>query len=345
MVRRYRIGVIKGDGIGPEVVDASLRVLGELGLDLEFIEISAGYGYYKRTGKPIEDGFVDKVMEMDAVLKGPLHTPPHDPSFRSVNVLIRRTLDLYANIRPFKSYKGISQREFNFVIIRENTEGEYIGIEGVFSDMAISLRVVTERGSRRICDFAFRYAKLHGFNKVTVVHKANILKITDGLFRDVFFRVASSYPDIIADELIVDTAAYTMVKNPEKLQVLVMPNLYGDILSDLAAGLVGSLGLCGSAQIGEKIGVFEPVHGTAPDIAGKNLANPVGMIMASKMMLEYIGIKYGDQGLLDKAHLLEKAVQSILEEDRVITADIGGDKGTVDVVNAVLSKLRELMYG
>lgn len=340
MVKRYKIGVIKGDGIGPEVVNAAIRVLEELDVDLEIVELNAGYEYYKKTGKPLEEEFVDKVIKVDAVLKGPLHTPPQDPNFRSVNMLIRKMLDLYANVRPFKSYKGISQREFNFVIIRENVEGEYTGIEGSLNDIAVSLRIITEKGSRRICDFAFKYARLHGFNKVTVIHKANILRVTDGLFRNVFFEVASGYTDINADELIVDAAAYTMVRHPERLQVLVTPNLYGDILSDLAAGLVGSLGLCGSAQIGERIGVFEPVHGTAPVIAGKGIANPIGTIMASKMMLDYVGTKQSDYRLLEKAKVLEKAVRKVLEEDRVFTPDLGGDKGTIDVVNAIVNRLK-----
>lgn len=340
MVRRYIVGIIKGDGIGPEVVDATIKVLEELGVNLEIVELNAGYEYYKKTGKPLEDEFVDKVVKVDAVLKGPLHTPLQDPSFKSVNMLIRRTLDLYANVRPFKGYKGVSQREFDFVVIRENVEGEYVGIEGTFNGIAVSLRIITERGSRRICDFAFKYAKLHGFNKVTAVHKANILRVTDGLFRDVFFKVASGYTDVNADELIVDAAAYAMVRHPEKFQVLVMPNLYGDIFSDLAAGLVGSLGLCGSAQIGEKTGVFEPVHGTAPAIASKGVANPIGTIMASKMMLDYVGTKRSDHKLLEKAKALESAVRGVLEEDKVFTPDLGGDKGTIDVVNAIIGRLK-----
>lgn len=340
MAKRYRVGVIRGDGIGPEIVEASLNVLQHLGLNIDVVELKAGYEYYRKTGKSVEDEFFNIAKSLDAILKGPLYTPPHDPNFKSINVLLRRELDLYANIRPFKSFRGISQKQLNLVIVRENTEGEYVGIEGTFGDIAISLRIISRAGSERVCRLAFRYAKALGFERVTVVHKANILKLGDGLFRSVFFEVAKEFPGIVADEVIVDTAAYMLVKNPEKFQVLVTPNLYGDILSDLAGGLVGSLGLCGSAMVGDRIGVFEPIHGVALDIAGKGVANPIGMLMALKMMIEYLGQKHGDDGLVKKALALENAIRVTIEEKRVLTPDLGGSHRTTDVVKAIIDEIR-----
>ncbi|MEM1683816.1 MAG: isocitrate/isopropylmalate dehydrogenase family protein [Ignisphaera sp.] len=344
MAKRYKIGVIRGDGIGPEIIDSTLEVLQHLNPGIDFVEISAGYEYYKKTGKAVEDTFFDTIRNLDAVLKGPLYTPPHDPNFKSINILIRRELDLYANIRPFKSFRGVSQKVFNIVIFRENTEGEYVGIEGMFNNIAISLRIISEKGSRRICDLAFRYAKLLGFNKVSVVHKANILKVSDGLFRRIFFDVAKNYPDILANEIIVDTAAYMLVKNPEDLQILVTPNLYGDILSDLVGGLMGSLGLCGSALIGDTIGVFEPIHGVAMDIAGKGIANPVGAMMAAKMMLEYLAQRYTDSTLIEKARALENSIYIVIEDKKIWTPDLGGNYKTRDVAKAVTEELNKVLY-
>lgn len=344
MARRYKIGVIRGDGIGPEIVSATLKILSYLDLNLEFVDLEAGYEYYRKHGKPVEEGFFDKVRELDAVLKGPLYTPPGDKEFGSLNVLIRRELGLYANVRPFKSLKGISAKEFNFVIVRENTEDVYVGIEGLYGDYAVALRIISKQATEKVVNFAINLAKLRGFNKVTVVHKANILKLTDGLFREVFYSVVSRHHDIVPSELIVDAAAYTIVKNPENLQVLVTPNLYGDILSDLAAGMVGSLGLCGSAQVGDAVAVFEPVHGTALDIAGKGIANPLGEIVAAKMMLEYLFEKFGDGALSKRALVLERAVNTLIENRKVLTPDLGGDRGTEDVVNALKEIIKKNLH-
>lgn len=342
MGKKYRVGVIKGDGIGPEIIEATLYVVQYIDLDIELVELQAGYEYYKKTGKAIEDRFFEEVRKLDTVLKGPLYTPPHDLNFRSVNVMIRKELDLYANIRPFKSFKSLSQKQFNLVIFRENTEGEYVGIEGMFNDIAISLRLISVRGAERISRLAFDYAKTMGFNKVVVVHKANILKISDGLFRNVFFKVAKEFPNIVAEEVIVDTAAYLLVKNPEKFQILVTPNLYGDILSDLVGGLMGSLGLCGSALVGDSIGVFEPIHGVALDIAGKGIANPVGSFVSLKLMLEYFGQRYGDSKAVKESKLLEKAIQNVVDEKRIWTPDLGGNYKTIDVAKAVAEELELL---
>ncbi len=342
MAKKYRIGVIEGDGIGPEIVSATLHILNSLPLNFEYIRIEAGYTYYKKSGRGIEEDFIDKTKELDAILKGPLYTPPGTIEFKSVNVLIRRELDLYVNIRPFKSYRGISLKNFNIVIVRENLEDVYVGIEGKYDGTAIALRIISERETERVAEYAFRYAEEHGFKKVAVVHKANILKISDGLFRDVFFRVAKKHPNIVANEIIVDTAAYTIVKSPENMQILVTPNLYGDILSDLLAGMVGSLGLCGSAQIGEKIGVFEPVHGVAFDIAGRGIANPIGEILSAKMMLEYLGSKHGDHSLILYAKKIDEAIKIVIEEKKLFTQDLGGSYKTMDIANAIIDIIKNL---
>jgi isopropylmalate/isohomocitrate dehydrogenase-like protein len=335
MVKKYKIGILKGDGIGPEIVQAAVDVLNALEFEAEYIELHAGYEYFKKSGKAIQDGFFDAVKGLDAILKGPLYTPPHEKEFRSINVLLRKELDLYANVRPFRSYKGFSLKEFNFVIVRENTEDLYTGFEFLYRGVALALKIISYDGARRVSEFAFSYARSNGFNRVTVVHKANILRISDGLFREVFFDIAKNYPEVQADELIVDTAGYMIVKNPERLGVLVTPNLYGDILADVAAAVVGSLGLCGSAQIGRDIAVFEPVHGVALDIAGKGVANPIGELESAKLMLIHLSNKYSDRRLYEKALVLERAIHKIVEELRILTPDLGGNSKTSDVVNSI----------
>ncbi|MEM1619452.1 MAG: isocitrate/isopropylmalate dehydrogenase family protein [Fervidicoccaceae archaeon] len=335
-MRKYRVGYIRGDGVGPEIVDAALSVLVELAEDLELVELRAGYELYKRTGRLLEEGFFDRARELDAILKGPLHTPPGPESPRSVNLLIRRELDLYANVRPFASYEGVSIGRFDFVIIRENTEDLYVGIEGRHGGSAFSLKVITEEGSRRVSRFALRYAASRGYKRVTVVHKANVMKETDGLFREVFLREASSYAGAFeVDEMIVDSAAYNLVRSPNRFGVIVSPNLYGDILSDVAAALVGSLGLCGSAQIGDRIAVFEPVHGTAPDIAGRGVANPLGQLKAAALMLEHLAESRGDEKLRRAASALERAMRRLVERGGPLTPDLGGSASTREVAEEV----------
>ena len=339
MGRRYRVGVIEGDGVGPEVVREALAVLRVAMPDAEFVEIGAGLNYFRRTGKLIEEGALDLIRSLDAVIKGPLTTPPGPGTYRSVNVLIRQALGLYANVRPFRSYRGVSLKEFDFVIVRENTEGLYSGVEGRFRDLAFSVKVATKAGCERVVRYAFNYAVSRGFRRVTAVHKANILKESDGLFREVFHEVAREYPNVEVNEVFVDAAAYNMVRNPQVFQVVVTPNLYGDILSDLAAGLVGSLGLCGSAQVGDGVAVFEPVHGSAPDIAGKGVANPIGEIEAAALMMEYLGGLRGDEALLNASTTLRDVVRGVVEEGRVLTPDIGGSAGTEEVGREVRERL------
>ncbi|MCD6323880.1 MAG: isocitrate/isopropylmalate dehydrogenase family protein, partial [Desulfurococcales archaeon] len=283
----YRVGVIRGDGVGPEVIPQALKALQAAYPDLEFVDIKAGYAYFKSTGRPIEEGGLDLIKSLDATIKGPLQTPPGPNTMRSINVFLRKELGLHTNVRPFTSYRGVSLHQgFEFVIFRENLEGLYSGIEGRIHNTAVSLKVVTAEETRKVVREALRYAEMKGLRRVTAIHKANILKESDGLFREVFWEEVRG-KRFEADELFVDAAAYWMVKDPVRFQALVTPNLYGDILSDLAAGITGSLGLCGSAQIGDDVAVFEPVHGTAPDIAGKGIANPISAVRAAALLLEY----------------------------------------------------------
>jgi len=328
-----KIAVIYGDGVGPEVIKAALKVIEALDFDAEYLEVNAGYEYWKRTGKPIEDGALDIIRSCRCILKGPLMTPPNTTSYRSVTVALRQTLDLYANVRPFKSF-GKAPKKIDMVIVRENTEDLYSGIEYRLGSTAITLRVVSERASKRIARFAFELAKREGRRKVTVVHKANVMRESCGLFRSAFFEVAKLYPEIQAEEMVVDSAAYRMVVAPETLDVLVTPNMFGDILSDVAAGVVGSLGLAPSANIGDSYAMFEPVHGTAPDIAGKGIANPIASILSTAMMLSYLGD-------VKRARSIEMAVNKLITEGKVLTPDMGGTAKTMDVAREVAKLARE----
>jgi isocitrate dehydrogenase (NAD+) len=340
---RHRVVVIPGDGIGPEVVEAALHAIEPVSADIEFTMVRAGLAYYRETGKPYPDNFFETLSAADAVLKGPLATPVGPGGYRSINVAIRQRLDLYANLRPCRGYPGVSPKVFDIVVVRENTEGLYAGVEGRFRDEAYALKIVTERGSERIIRFAFNYASAASRRRVTCVHKANILKLSDGLFLDTFRRIAEEHPGIEHDDLIVDAAAYNIARSPEKLDVIVTMNLYGDILSDLVAGVAGSLGLCGSGQYGPSTAVFEPVHGAGFDIAGKGIANPVAAIHAARLMLDYLGTKKGDQALRRAARLLDRAVEQALVEDRVLTPDLGGTARTMDVAQAVRRRLEALL--
>jgi len=337
-VRKYRIGVIHGDGVGPEIVKVTLDILSKLGFNAEFIDVNAGYEFFRKSGKVIEDGGMDVLRHVDAILKGPITTPLHIPTFRSVNLLLRHELGLYVNVRPFRSYRGVSIKDLNLTVIRENSEDLYVGIEGLHDGTAVALKIISEKASERVINYAFNYAVRKGFKKVTVVHKSNVMRVTDGLFRDVFFRVAKKYPQIISDEVIVDAAAYHLVRNPNLFEVIVTENLYGDILTDLIAGVVGSLGLCGSAQIGDSVALFEPVHGSAPDIAGKGLANPIGQLISATLMLEYLGDRDSDTWLARLANVLDKSIAAVVEEGRVLTPDLGGNASTTDVAMEVLRK-------
>jgi len=318
----HRITLIPGDGIGPEVAAAAKMVIQAAGVEVDWDTQHAGLEVAKLTGTPLPESVMDSVRENGIALKGPCGTPIGG-GFRSVNVTLRQTLDLYANVRPVKSLPKVEERfDVDMVIVRENTEGLYAGLElMILPGIAQSIKLTTEKNSVRIAKFAFEYAKRHNRNKVSIAHKANILKISDGLGLDAARRVATEYPDIELREVIVDAAAMTMVRDPNSLGVLVTENLYGDVLSDLGAGLVGGLGFVPGANIGENCAVFEAVHGTAPDIAGKGIANPTALIQSAVMMLRHMGEdKAGDR--------IHGALFRQYTEGKVLTADIGGDATT-----------------
>jgi isocitrate dehydrogenase (NAD+) len=327
-----RATLIPGDGIGPEVAAAARKVLDAAASSpIDWEECEAGGEVIGRYGKPLPDETVASVRRTGAALKGPV-TTPIGSGFRSVNVELRKRLDLYANFRPARSTPGVASRyqDVDLMIVRENTEGLYSGLEHiVIPGVVESLRVITEKGSERIVRYAFELARRHGRKKVTAVHKANILKLSDGLFLEVARRVAREFPDIGYEEAIVDATAMKLVIDPSQFDVLVMENLFGDIVSDLTAGLVGGLGLAPSANIGEKAAMFEAVHGSAPDIAGRGIANPTALILAGAMMLHHLGDHEGGTRV-------EDAVRTVLERGEVKTADLGGTASTAAYTEALI---------
>lgn len=325
----YKITLIPGDGIGPEVSKAMKRVVEATGVNIEWEEINAGEGVMEEYGTPLPQHVIDIIKKNKVAIKGPVTTPV-GKGFRSVNVTLRQELDLYVNLRPVKSFKGIKSRYENvdLVIVRENTEDLYAGIEHKLGDYgAESIKIITKGASERIVDFACKYVKDNKRDKLTAVHKANIMKLSDGLFLSVFRDIASKY-DIESDDLIVDAAAMNLVLNPEKYDVMVMPNLYGDILSDLCAGLVGGLGIIPGANIGKEYAIFEAVHGSAPQIAGQNKANPTALIQSAVMMLRYIG-EY------DNAKRIEDALSEVFLRGEKITVDLGGSASTDEFADEI----------
>lgn len=336
----YRITLIPGDGIGPEVVEATRKILAETGLDLSWEVHHAGLEVARLTGTPLPPSVVEAVRRNRVALKGPVGTPIGE-GFRSVNVTLRQSLDLYANVRPVRSLPGVEARfgEVDLVIVRENTEGLYAGLElMILPGVAQSIKLTTEKGSTRIAEFAFRYAKAHGRRRVTFVHKANIMKISDGLALDCTRKVARGHRDVELAELIVDAAAMTMVRDPNRLDVLVTENLYGDILSDLGAGLVGGLGIVPGANIGDEAAVFEAVHGSAPDIAGKGIANPTALLQSAVMMLRHLGEAA-------QADRVEGALTEVYRRGEVRTRDLGGEASTADFTAALVAELRRSRRG
>lgn len=315
-----KVALIRGDGVGPEVIDATLAVLEAAGADLEFVPVDIGYGRWKRTGVAMAEEDLDLIKSCHCILFGAITTPP-DPDYRSVLLAIRRGLDLYANIRPF-SAGGI-----DFVIVRENTEGMYSGVEKLDEEEATTLRVITRRGSLRIAEKACQISSERG--KLTIVHKSNVLK-SDTLFLRICQETARRW-DVPCEDMLVDAAGYNLVINPRRFDVMVTTNLFGDILSDVAAGVIGGLGLCPSANLGERYALFEPIHGSAPDIAGKGIANPIGAIRSAAMMLEW----FGD---VEKARMIEEAVVWTLAHG-VTTPDLGGTSSTKEVSAAVANRL------
>ncbi len=325
-----KVVLVPGDGIGKEISKSVFEVSNALKTDIEWINYKAGADYYDESGKLLQDGLLDCIKENHLCLKGPTATPI-GKGFRSINVLLRQYFKLYANLRPLASIEGVKSRysDVDLTIIRENSEDLYKGVEYMYDDdTAHSVKIISKKASERIIRFAFEYALKNNKKKVTCVHKANIMKLSDGLFLDVFNNVSKEYPTIKSDSVIVDALCMKLVIDPSQFDVLVAPNLYGDIISDLCAGLVGGLGFAPSVNIGDDVRIYEAVHGSAPDIAGKDLANPTSLLLSFAMLLN-------DNGMKDKADLLKKAIFKVIKEGKYTTVDIGGNSTCSDFTKEV----------
>jgi isocitrate dehydrogenase (NAD+) len=356
----HRVTLIPGDGVGPEVSEATRRVLEATGVEFDWDVQQAGLGVMEKYGTPMPDHVLDSIRRNKVAIKGPL-TTPIGKGIRSVNVALRKELDLYALVRPCKSYPGVRSRYDNIdlIIVRENTEDIYAGIEfqegkpetermiseissatgkPIRQDSGLSIKPISVTASARIVNFAFNYARSHGRRKVTAVHKANIMKFTDGLFLQVAEEIAKEHPDMQFNDRIVDNMSMQLVQNPREYDVIVMPNLYGDILSDLCAGLVGGLGLAPGANLGDEIALFEATHGSAPKYAGQNKINPMAMMLSGVMMLRHLGETYA-------ANMLEGAIAETIREGKAVTYDMKADRsdptavGTSDVADAIVARL------
>jgi isopropylmalate/isohomocitrate dehydrogenase-like protein len=328
----YKLAVIPGPGIGAEVVSETIRLLEstDLTFDCRYLEI--GYEVFKKTGTPVPDDVLAEIRKTQACLFGATTTPVGVPGYKSAIIMLRTALGLYANVRPAKSYpilKGM--KDVDLVIVRENTEGMYSGMEFALPDSAYTIRVITRKATERISRFAFELA-MKRRKKVTVVTKANVLRMSDGLFLEVARKVAEDYPDVEVEEAFVDVTAMRLILKPNIFDVIVTSNLFGDILSDEAAGLVGGLGLAPSANIGADYALFEPVHGSGPALAGKGIANPMAAMLASKMMLDYLGENRW-------AERIENAIVTVLKEGKVLTPDLGGSSSTKQVTDAIIAAL------
>ncbi|MCM1991503.1 isocitrate/isopropylmalate dehydrogenase family protein [Oceanirhabdus seepicola] len=329
-----KITLIPGDGIGPEVTNSARRIIDASGADIQWEIVEAGASVLKTYNTPLPDHVIASIKKNRIALKGPITTPV-GKGFRSVNVQLRQKLNLYANVRPVKSFEGIPSLHSNvdFIIVRENTEGLYAGIEHNIGDVAAeSIRIITKEASDRISKFAFELAKNENRNKVTATHKANILKLSDGLFLKCAKECGSHYENIEFEDIIVDAMSMKLVQFPQNYDVIVAPNLYGDILSDMSAGLVGGLGLIPGANIGDEAAVFEPVHGSAPDIAGNNISNPTATILSGIMLLKYIGQNKA-------AQKIETTLHKIFREGKHLTRDLGGTLSTEEFTNEVIREL------
>ncbi|OGS27612.1 MAG: isocitrate dehydrogenase [Elusimicrobia bacterium RIFOXYB2_FULL_48_7] len=350
MEKTYIITLIPGDGTGPEITETVKKVLAATGVRINWDTVIAGETALQKLGTPLPDNVIESIRKNKIALKGPL-TTPIGTGFRSVNVALRQILNLYACLRPCKSYKGVKSRyqDLDLVLVRENTEDLYAGIEfapesneakeivkmskgKAREGSAISIKPISKIGSEQIVRFAFEYAVKHKRKKVTAVAKANIMKITDGLFYDTAREVAKKYPSIEYEEKLVDNMCMQLVQKPELYDVLVLPNLYGDILSDLCAGLIGGLGIAPGANFGEDMALFEAVHGSAPKYTGMNKVNPTALLLSSKLMLDYIGET-------EKASRLEKALSAVIAEGRRVTYDLGGKSTTADMGDAIIERL------
>lgn len=347
-MKEYRISVIEGDGIGPELTEATLKVLeaiqARFNLKLKIVETEAGDTCAQRRGVPLPKDSVEKIKTSHTCLKGPVGETAAD-----VIVKLRLMFDLYANLRPLKAYPAaaVTRPDIDMIFVRENTEDVYRGLEfAIGKDTAVCLRVITRRNCERIARKAFEIARLrNGKRKVTAIHKANVMRVTDGLFANVCRGVAKQYPDIAFNELYVDAASMRLIKEPQDFDVLVTCNMFGDILSDEAAQLIGGLGMAPGANIGEAFALFEPIHGSAPNRAGKQTANPLSMILASKMMLEWLGEKYADPNCMKAANSIEDGVVATLHSGNTIP-DLGGKKttlGMAEEIATVITNGKEMM--
>src|ERR671939_259381 len=328
---KHTITLIPGDGIGPEVSSAVVRIIEAAGVEVEWETHYAGAQALEKFGDTLPQELLDSILRNKVALKGPI-TTPIGKGFTSVNVGLRKALDLYANLRPVKALPNVKARypELDLVVMRENTEDLYAGLEHVVVPGVVeSLKIITEKASTRIARYAFEYARREGRRKVTAVHKANIMKLSDGLFLDCFRNLAKDYPEIAADDKIVDNACMQLVMRPEQFDVMLLENLYGDIVSDLCAGLIGGLGLVPGANIGERGAVFEAVHGSAPDIAGQGIANPTALLQSGIMMLRHLGER-------DAATRIEQAMLRVYREGKVRTRDIGGTAKTSEFARAII---------
>ncbi len=330
----YTITLIPGDGIGPEVVMTTQKIIEAAGIPIQWDVQEAGFEVYRKEGTPLPTRVLDSIRKNKVALKGPTTTPIAE-GFRSINVTIRQELDLFANVRQIKNYPNIPSKyqDIDMVIIRENTEDLYAGIEHmVGEDAAESIKIFTRRGCQRIIRYAFEFARKANRKKVTCVHKANIMKCTDGMFLRIARDISKEYNEIDFEDIIVDAMCMKLVQHPENYDVLVLPNLYGDIISDLAAGLIGGLGVAPGANLGNELAVFEAVHGSAPDIAGLNIANPTAIILSTVHMLKHIGE-------VNSASSIEKALSRVLKEGKFLTRDIGGKASTTEFMHRIISML------
>jgi len=329
-----RVTLIPGDGIGPEVSSAAQRVITASGAAIEWEVVEAGEACIAQYGTPLPEHVLETIRRNKVALKGPVTTPV-GKGFRSVNVSLRQQLQLYANVRHMKNLPNVTSRyeDVDIVVVRENTEDLYAGIEHMVGpDAAESIKIITREASERIGRYGFELARREGRKRVTIVHKANIMKLSDGLFLESVRSVARDYPEIVCDDVIVDAMCMKLVQTPEEFDVLVLPNLYGDIISDLVAGLVGGLGVAPGANIGEMYAVFEAAHGSAPQIAGKNLANPLAMIISGVEMLKYLGYE-------KEAQRVETGIEIVLRQGENITPDLGGNAGTKEMASAIIKAM------
>jgi isocitrate dehydrogenase (NAD+) len=332
---KHTITLIPGDGIGPEIVAATVRTIEATGVEIEWETQIIGAYALEKFGTTIPEETIASIKRNKVALKGPLATPI-GKGFTSVNVGLRKALDLYANVRPIKALPNVECRypELDLIIVRENTEDLYAGLEHVVVPGVVeSIKIITEKASTRIAKYAFEHAVKNNRKKVTAMHKANIMKLSDGLFLECFYNVSKEFPDIEADDKIIDNACMQLVMRPEQFDVMVLENLYGDIVSDLCAGLIGGLGLAPGANIGEQGAVFEAVHGSAPDIAGQGIANPTAIMMSALLMLRYIGET-------DAADRMEKAMMDVFAEGITRTKDLGGTASTADFATAIIEKIK-----